>query len=101
MKRTTILLLILVSMAPAVANAARSTASTFRVGIEIAHDCTAARAPDGAAVSLACSGKAIASQRTTTAGQAWPRAARRVDGAPMRVQDVAEGDAMRLVIVEF
>lgn len=99
MKRMLVVLILLLASVPLTASAARS-ATSFRVGITIEHDCSVARTPDGADISLACDGSASADIRALAAGRAWPRATRREPGAPV-LREVSESDEMRLIVVEY
>lgn len=102
MRRLAVAFTLFLAIVPAFASAARS-ASTFRVGIAIEHDCTVARSPDGGDVALGCSAGTAATPvvRSLAAGQASPRPSRRDGVAPSRLHEVSEGDASRLVVVEY
>lgn len=104
MTRTSIAIATMLALLlPAAAEAARSS-STFRVGITIAHECRVDRMPgESTGVSLDCD--ADAASRTTVSTidtvAAWPRATEPMPGAPRRLQDVATGDASRMIVVEY
>ena len=81
-----------------------TSSSTFSVGITIAHECRVDRMPDGATtIALECDADAESrtAVRTLATAAAWPRASEPVAGAPRRLQEVAMGDASRMIVVEY
>jgi|SRR5688572_2250659 hypothetical protein len=100
MRRLLIAITLCLAVVPTLASAARS-ASTFRVGITIEHDCTVERAPDGGGVDLRCSAGTAAAPAVYTLSGADARApSGRVEAAPITSREAAESGATRLV-VEF